>query len=666
MSTNKLFISNLGLNFDSTDRWVNVDICNQLICVDLSASGNYTSFGGHSMLNQKKAWGTTAIGYDVMRNISTRTDISFANTAVGSHAMCGTDISSITGYNNSAFGNCALSTIVNGNNNSAFGYSSLSKNTSGSGNTAFGSNTLSSSITGNNNIAFGHNSLNLNTSGNYNVGIGHCALKTNTLGSYNVACGGSSMNANTSGGNNSSFGHNALLINRTGFNNCAFGFQSLLNNLDTSANTAIGSESLSKNKGSYNVAVGTYALFNDISGSYNTVIGANSDVLQSGVNNNNQIIGYNNKSYFSNVNIIGTNITNNIGSGRTFINNISDSSYSTNNQILVCNPSTNEITYSTNFIRKNVADSSGIFTLSIGDVSQNVNINRDLHMVNDGSLYLTSDKKFALWKYDATHVYIGYKNGGLMSGNSIFTMDNQGNSSTQGSGLFYINNVGGAIMNGLLYMNNYKIFLTSEQNFSIGKIPNDVSNVYFGYGYDGPNSRITVDNTGNVSTSGSGKLFVNNTSGIYVDNLAGPSIAVGVANGVLTRGVTSDPSLKKNVVPLSMNISTIYDKIEKLNPVNFEWIDPKMGLGIQYGFLANEIKELFPNAIASWKDASGNDKLTYDPYQILPVTVSGIKQNNKEISLLKKENAALKEDVTSLHNIIANLSTRLSALETKC
>ena len=118
---NELYITNLGQNNIPNDRWLNVDASNNIYVIDLSSSGNYTSIGGHSLMKQKTAWGTTAIGYDALRNISTRTDLSFSNTAVGTSAMYGSDlVNGITGIKNAAFGANALSSITTGSNNSAF------------------------------------------------------------------------------------------------------------------------------------------------------------------------------------------------------------------------------------------------------------------------------------------------------------------------------------------------------------------------------------------------------------------------------------------------------------------------------------------------------------------------------------------------------------------
>lgn len=69
LSVNNLFVINLGQNIINYDRWLGVDLSKQIITVDLSSAGNFTNYGGHSMMKNKKGWGSTAFGYDTMRNL---------------------------------------------------------------------------------------------------------------------------------------------------------------------------------------------------------------------------------------------------------------------------------------------------------------------------------------------------------------------------------------------------------------------------------------------------------------------------------------------------------------------------------------------------------------------------------------------------------------------
>jgi hypothetical protein len=156
-SVNKLYLTNTGLTTINYDKWVNIDNSNKVVFVDLSSNGNYTSFGGHSMMKNKTAWGSSAIGYDALRNISSRTDISFSNTAVGTSAMQGSDlVNGITGLNNTAVGRNALSNITTGSSNIAIGANALSTISSGSNNTIIGTNS-NSNMNGSNSQIIGFN-----------------------------------------------------------------------------------------------------------------------------------------------------------------------------------------------------------------------------------------------------------------------------------------------------------------------------------------------------------------------------------------------------------------------------------------------------------------------------------------------------------------------------
>jgi hypothetical protein len=728
---NDLYITNLGQNKISNDRWLNVDLSNDIYVIDLSSSGNYTSFGGHSLMKQKTAWGATAAGYDAMRNISTRTDLSFANTAFGTGAMTGSDVSNgIIGLRNSAVGFNALSSITTGSSNSALGANALSSNTTGLYNTAAGAT-----------------SMNLNTTGAHNAAFGSRSLMTNSTGSYNVVCGSCALMMNTTGCNNVSCGHNSMSSNAIGCNNVALGYNAMFKNADASCNTAVGSSSLYSNtSGMGNVAVGAKALYTDVSGSYNTVVGANSDVTNTMLNRN-QILGYNNKSAYSNVNIIGADITATGGDGRTFVGNVRDTSSSLVGNVVVYDPSSKEMSYDARMFTKVAADASGYTGLIIGDASQNTFIGANLIMSQGKTIYFSNDKTFVATQYDFSHAYIGFGNHG--SGKANFNMDNVGNTATEGSGTFFMTNTAMNSASPIYMINNSPVYLTSSNTTNSIKWDSGTNSLAVtgyngGYlnGTNGSASKTLIwDASANVginttptyhldvydvsngtnyiisrlkteaATSGISNTFINvekgsgfggvfggflnnggNNSGAVIyglssgsrtnnnivvskDNIvldASYSTSLGVrvpslgsvpgtvffsAGGYLSNVNTSDPSLKKNIVSL-IGDDDIYGKMTCLNPVQYQWIDTNMSNDIKYGFLANEVKALFPTLVSTFKDASGNDKLGYDPVSLIPILTTGILKNVDEIAHLKQENASLK-------SILSSITERLSALEAK-
>lgn len=118
--------------------------------------------------------------------------------------------------------------------------------------------------------------------------------------------------------------------------------------------------------------------------------------------------------------------------------------------------------------------------------------------------------------------------------------------------------------------------------------------------------------------------------------------------GTLTNTNPSDETLKKNIRTLEVSI-------DKLNPVEYEWINPKMGAGVKYGFLANEVVEIFPSICSSWKtdeedeaDGIPKIKLGMDTVSLIPIMISSMKK--------------MKLDYDAK---LSKLEERLLALETK-
>jgi hypothetical protein len=102
----------------------------------------------------------------------------------------------------------------------------------------------------------------------------------------------------------------------------------------------------------------------------------------------------------------------------------------------------------------------------------------------------------------------------------------------------------------------------------------------------------------------------------------------------------SDARLKKNIESLGDGL----DAILKLRPVTFEWKDPKIDPGKQYGFIAQEVEKVLPKLV------SENDKgyKLVDTIGVLPVTVKAVQE-------LEAENDKLRTDVDQLRDEIEAL-----------
>ena len=114
-------------------------------------------------------------------------------------------------------------------------------------------------------------------------------------------------------------------------------------------------------------------------------------------------------------------------------------------------------------------------------------------------------------------------------------------------------------------------------------------------------------------------------------------------------GDSSDGRLKKDV----QTIQNALDKINKLNPVTFEWINPEEHNN-QYnigGFIAQEIKEIFPqfvneiNAEGKDKDIVGENEVVYGltlPFKFDAYIVKAIQEQQAQIEELKAQIDELK------------------------
>lgn len=101
----------------------------------------------------------------------------------------------------------------------------------------------------------------------------------------------------------------------------------------------------------------------------------------------------------------------------------------------------------------------------------------------------------------------------------------------------------------------------------------------------------------------------------------------------------SDKSLKSNIKTYENAIETV----KKLRGVTFEWnpeLSGNKGLqkGTQVGVIAQEIETVLPNLVR--EDIEGNKAVNYD--EITPILIEAIKEQQKQIDLLKAEIEQLK------------------------
>ena len=107
-------------------------------------------------------------------------------------------------------------------------------------------------------------------------------------------------------------------------------------------------------------------------------------------------------------------------------------------------------------------------------------------------------------------------------------------------------------------------------------------------------------------------------------------------------GGGSDRTLKKNV----MTIHNVLDRVVSLRPVTWNWKSDKEDRGLQYGFIAQEVEEVFPDLVSenTWNDGSTRKFLSTN--DMLPYLVGSIKEQQQQIVELKKQITKLKLELS--------------------
>lgn len=149
-----------------------------------------------------------------------------------------TEITNVTGTQNSVFGVVAGANLLTGSYNTLFGVAAGRYITSGSYNVAIGKNALLSTTTGSN-IAVGAYALERNIDGGGNIGIGNNS-GNKILGTNNTVLGMNGLNNLIVGDNNLSFGSLSATLLTTGSNNIVIGNSIEFDSPSTSNSLMIG------------------------------------------------------------------------------------------------------------------------------------------------------------------------------------------------------------------------------------------------------------------------------------------------------------------------------------------------------------------------------------------------------------------------------------------
>ncbi len=117
------------------------------------------------------------------------------------------------------------------------------------------------------------------------------------------------------------------------------------------------------------------------------------------------------------------------------------------------------------------------------------------------------------------------------------------------------------------------------------------------------------------------------------------------ANGVQQ---TSDLRLKKDIIPLDNGLS----KVMQLNPVTYRW-KKSNDQNTKLGFIAQEVQEVIPEVVTTPTDP--DEMLSMNYAEMIPVLVSAIQEQQKQIDLLRAENAELSSEMAGLQKDVDNM-----------
>jgi len=114
---------------------------------------------------------------------------------------------------------------------------------------------------------------------------------------------------------------------------------------------------------------------------------------------------------------------------------------------------------------------------------------------------------------------------------------------------------------------------------------------------------------------------------------------------------TSDRRLKENIEPLIVSMDDVF----KLQGVSFDWKEDQYSRGKQIGFIAQEVREIFPDVVKI-----GDDGIHSMNYQgLIPVMIEALKelqqaQDEKIMELEIKLNAKIREleELLKAHGIL--------------
>jgi hypothetical protein len=486
--------------------------------------------------------------------------------------------------------------------------------------TTVGNGALLSNTGDNSNNAFGYQALYSNTTGYSNNAVGIQACYRNTTGSFNNVVGYQALYSNnTTGNSNNAVGHQALYNNTTGSSNNAFGYQALYNNVSEASCCAIGYNALyQRTYGSSNTAIGFQA--GNVAGtsgtplSNNTFLGANTTMINGYYYSNSTAVGY------------GATITGNnqIALGRSsetvYVSGVFSASGSitvgpnATTPVITLNASTGAITAGTitagtiNSMYIGLGGSAVFTNTSVG--FQALNANPSTAISNTAIGYQAiSNVSTSTGKNTA----IGYQAMGNATNNGHSIINSIGigvNALSNYASAYYANDPSNNNAIGLSAMSNS----TGSYNnaFGCSALSTTTGSYNVAIGENAGNAIAGSYNTflgGNTTINGG--TYSNSTAVGYGAAITGSNqIALGITGQTVSIpgtcnaasfNATSDRRIKTNIE--SIDPATSLTFIRLLQPSKYKYIDnPRKRGKYAYGFVAQEVESIIPEAIALTND----------------------------------------------------------------
>ncbi|MFZ1529990.1 MAG: tail fiber domain-containing protein [Ferruginibacter sp.] len=151
---------------------------------------------------------------------------------------------------------------------------------------------------------------------------------------------------------------------------------------------------------------------------------------------------------------------------------------------------------------------------------------------------------------------------------------------------------------------------------------------YYGFGVNGFTLRYQVPGLSDAHVFYAGNSAIASNELFRISGNGNATLA-----GTLTQN--SDARLKKNITPLGNMLSLV----GKLNGYSYNWKEASRDNTEQIGLLAQELQELLPQLVK--EDDKGTLSVNYSG--MVPVLLEAIKEQQKQIEEMKKENWEIKE-----------------------